>query len=101
MLGLKDGMVGCLGITQVIAYCWEVLLSLSVVQPSETQKEITRELLFISRLTESSDYTTFLLTLAGEKFGSPDTTGSFSLSGASFLMTEILYFPKCYSWTAV
>lgn len=50
-----------------------LLLSLSLVQPSETQKVITRELLVISRLLESSDYTTFLLTLAIEKFGSPGT----------------------------
>lgn len=50
---------------------------------------------------ESSDYTAFLLTLDIEKFGSPGTMGSFCLSGAPFLRTEVLSFPKCYSWAAV
>lgn len=35
------------------------------------------------------------------EFWIPGTTGSFSLSGASFLMTEVLYFPKRSSWMAI
>lgn len=63
-------MVGCLDITQIIAYYWEAVI---VTEPSEAQKKISKELLFISRFMESNDYTTIPLTLAIEKFGSPGT----------------------------
>lgn len=51
-----------------------LLLSLNLVQPSETQKEIARELLFVSRLMDSSDYTMFILILATGKFRFPGIT---------------------------
>lgn len=63
-------MVGCLDMTQIIACYWEAVI---VTEPSEAQKKISKELLFISRFMESNDYTTIPLTLAIEKFGSPGT----------------------------
>lgn len=98
----KMGWLTATGITQIIACCWEaVTVTEFCATIWNAEENYKGRIPFISRLMESSDYPTFLLTLPIEKFGSPGTTGSFCLSGASFLRTEMLYFPKCYSWKVV